>query len=143
MWWWIRGNIMKPGRIKIQLNPKVCQGCRVCESICSLSHLGVINPKSTGIKINETQTLGNFKQIVCQQCLDMPCASVCPENIIKRDRYSGAVIIDEGCTGCGACREACPINAIQITQNKLAVKCDLCGGLPKCVEACPRQALSW
>jgi Fe-S-cluster-containing hydrogenase component 2 len=72
----------------------------------------------------------------------MPCASACPENVITRDRYSGAVVINDGCIGCGACQEVCPINAIQMWDEK-AVKCDLCGGAPKCVEACPRQALSW
>lgn len=134
---------MKPGRIKIQVNPRTCQGCRVCESVCSLSHHGIVNPKGTGIKINERQTLGSFNQIVCQQCMDMPCAAACPENIITRDRYSGAVTIGEGCTGCGACKEACEIDAIHLMNNETAVKCDLCGGLPRCVEACPRQALSW
>lgn len=136
------GNIMKPGTIKIKVNPSVCQGCRVCESVCSLGHFGGINPAGTGIKIHEKEKLGTFKQIVCQQCMDMPCASACPEGIISRDRYSGAVVIGEGCTGCGKCREACPIDAIQMME-KQAVKCDLCGGLPQCVEACPRQALSW
>lgn len=133
---------MKPGRIKIQVNSSVCQGCHACESVCSLGHIGEINPSQSGIKISETATLGVFKQTVCQQCIDMPCADVCPQHIITRDSYSGAVVIGEGCIGCGACIEACPIHAIQMANN-VAVKCDLCGGAPKCVEICPRQALSW
>jgi Fe-S-cluster-containing hydrogenase component 2 len=133
---------MKPGRIKVLVNPKACQGCRACESVCSLSHHGVISPNGSGIQIREKEVLGTFVQLVCQQCIDMPCASACPKSIITRSRYSGAVEIGEGCIGCEKCREACPINAIQF-MNQSAVKCDLCGGLPKCVETCPRQVLSW
>jgi len=133
---------MKPGKIKINVNSNACQGCRVCESVCSLSHLGNVNPKGTGITIKEKATLGSFQQIVCQQCIDMPCAEACPNDAIARDRYSGAVVISDVCIGCGECREACPIDAIQMMGDK-AIKCDLCGGLPKCVEVCPRQVISW
>lgn len=138
-----KGERMKAGKIKLQVDPKACQGCRACESVCSLFHFGEINPKGTGIKVNEKETLGKFMQVVCQQCIDMPCASACPEGIITRDAYSGAVVVGDGCTLCGACAEACPIGAIQLMANQKAVKCDLCGGLPQCVDVCPRQALSW
>lgn len=137
---------MKPGVIKVSINPKACQGCRACESLCSLYHFGVVNPNATGIKISEQKELGKFKQIVCQQCIDMPCAEVCPEDAITRDSYSGAVVINDNCIGCGKCKEACPISAINIAElegNKKAVKCDLCGGLPQCVSICPRQAIGW
>ena len=133
---------MKAGRIKINVNANACQGCRVCESVCSVAHFGKVNPNGTGIKIREKAKLGTFMQTVCQQCIDMPCGQACKNDVIVRDRYSGAVTIGEGCVGCGDCKEACPIGAIQMMDSH-AVKCDLCGGLPKCVEACPRQVLSW
>lgn len=137
---------MKPGVVKITTNPRVCQGCRACEATCSVFHFGLVNPFSTGIKIIELQELGKFKQIVCQQCIDMVCAQACPENAIVRNTYSGAVEINDQCNACGACIEACPINAItmiSIDGKQRAFKCDLCGGAPQCVEVCPRQAIGW
>ena len=49
-------------------------------------------------------------------------------------------VIEEKCTGCGACVDACPFGAIRV--EEMAVideeKCTLCGA---CVEACPLGAL--
>ena len=137
---------MKPGAIKIKMNPEVCQGCRVCEAVCSLNHFGAVSPSGTGIRVEEKEQLGTFNLFVCQQCFDLPCADVCPQNAIARNSYSGAVEVGEECNGCGACVDACPYNAIVIsavTGKERAVKCDLCGGLPVCFNACPRQVLSW
>jgi len=137
---------MKPGVIKINTNKSVCQGCRSCEAVCSLVHTEAVSPQVRGIQVTELNELGKFKLTVCQQCSDMQCARVCPVECIKRNPYSGAVEIQEGCTGCGACAEECPIKAIvmvNLDNEVKAYKCDLCGGLPECVFACPRQALSW
>jgi Fe-S-cluster-containing hydrogenase component 2 len=76
----------------------------------------------------------------------MPCSSVCPENFISRDGYSGAVIINDSCTGCGKCVPACPIgaiNLIEIEGKVKAFKCNLCSGQPQCVNICPRNAIGW
>lgn len=137
---------MKPGVIKINVNKSVCQGCRTCEAVCSLVHTEAVSPQVRGIQVKELNELGKFKLTVCQQCSDMVCAQVCPVECIQRNPYSGAVEILEGCIGCGACVEECPINAIvmvDLDKELKAYKCDLCGGKPECVAACPRQALSW
>lgn len=137
---------MKPGVVKVLTNPKSCQGCRACEAICSMQHFGIVNPNAAGIKIKELEELGKFSQIVCQQCIDMPCADACPDKAIKRNTYSGAVVIEDNCNACGKCADACPIHAIAIVElgeDKKAVKCDLCGGLPQCISMCPRQVLGW
>lgn len=137
---------MKPGVIKIITNKEVCQGCRTCEAVCSMVHTEAVSPQVRGIQIKELNELGNFKLTVCQQCSDMLCAEACSVGCITRNSYSGAVEIVDGCMGCGACVDACPIHAIVMANlcGKIkAFKCDLCGGLPECVPACPRQALSW
>jgi electron transport complex protein RnfB len=44
-----------------------------------------------------------------------------------------------GCLGLGSCAEACPFEAIEITEENLAVVLPrLCTGCGKCVETCPR-----
>lgn len=137
---------MKPGVIKLKVNKEVCQGCRTCEAICSLVHTEYVSPQCRGIQIKEQSTLGKFNLTVCQQCFDMACAAACPVDCIGRNAYSGAVEIGEECIGCGACAEACPYHAIVMAEldgETKPFKCDLCGGLPECVPACPRQALSW
>jgi Fe-S-cluster-containing hydrogenase component 2 len=137
---------MKLGTVRVSLNPAACQGCRACEAQCSLKNFGVVNPCLTGIKIQEQEELGKFKQIVCVQCEDMPCAASCPENAISRDGYSGAVNVTENCTGCGSCISAFPIGAIHLVEfegKTRAFKCNLCGGQPQCVNICPRNAIGW
>lgn len=53
----------------------------------------------------------------------------------------GQVIVSPTlCTSCGVCEKACPIGALEIF-NTFVYVCDLCGGKPKCVEACTEGAI--
>ena len=55
---------------------------------------------------------------------------------------TGIWIIEEQCTGCGVCVDACPFDAIRINEEGIAEideeKCTLCGA---CVDACPFDAI--
>lgn len=47
-----------------------------------------------------------------------------------------------GCLGLGSCARVCPVGAIEITSNGLAVvHPELCIGCAKCVSICPRQLI--
>lgn len=54
-----------------------------------------------------------------------------------------AAKVDKGtCTGCAACSEACPVEAIKIEENLAVVDADTCIDCEACVGACPTEAIS-
>jgi len=114
-----------------------CTGCRRCEIVCSLSHEGKIWPEASRVRVFMLVPGVEIPHL-CTQCPDYPCVDVCPVDALSINKETEAVIVDkEKCTACGKCVDACPgkIPYMHPTEN-YAVICDLCGGKPKCVEAC-------
>ncbi len=48
----------------------------------------------------------------------------------------------ETCTGCGECLEACPLDAIEIENDKAVVDGDVCGDCGACVDVCPTESIT-
>jgi Fe-S-cluster-containing hydrogenase component 2 len=114
-----------------------CSGCRRCEIVCSLHHEGKIWPETSRVRVFMLVP-GLEIPHLCAQCEDPPCVEACPVKAISIDEELERVVVDkEGCTGCGACIDACPgrIPHLHPTDN-YALICDLCDGDPKCVKAC-------
>jgi carbon-monoxide dehydrogenase iron sulfur subunit len=113
---------------------------------CSLYHEGSCSPALSRIRIVRREELGLALPIVCMQCADAPCATVCPVQAIGRDSSSGALLVNADlCIGCWLCLEACPFAAISISPAGAAGRaliCDLCGGDPRCVPFCGTGAIS-
>jgi Fe-S-cluster-containing hydrogenase component 2 len=61
------------------------------------------------------------------------------------DKETGAVVINEKkCKACGKCADACLLDMIAYSSSRnVYLKCDLCGGDPKCVAWCPANALRY
>lgn len=69
---------------------------------------------------------------------------VCPTSAIYRVE-DGTVSVDaKKCIGCKLCISACPLGNITFSPvEKKVVKCDLCGGEPKCAKLCPSGAIEF
>ena len=66
-----------------------CTGCRLCELVCSVKHEGVSNPSRSRLKVEKWEWEGLYIPMLCQQCEDAPCKSVCPVKAISRDEELG------------------------------------------------------
>jgi tetrathionate reductase subunit B len=140
-----------------------CVGCYNCQLACKDEHVGndwspISKPQPEGhfwMKVNESERGTQPKVVVdwmpvsCMHCQEAPCIPSCSENAIYR-RDDGIVIINpEKCTGCKDCMGACPYKVIYFHEEmKLCQKCTMCAHLldrgwkePRCVTACPNEAL--
>ncbi len=77
--------------------------------------------------------------VVCQQCEERYCLE-CPVDALSIGESGQVIASPTVCTLCGSCVRQCPIGAIEI-HNEIVYVCDLCGGKPKCVEACTEGAI--
>lgn len=131
----------------LKIDHESCWGCKTCEVACKqenhaadgvkLIHVSEDGPQEVDGKLDFA-----FHVNVCRHCDDPPCVEVCPEEAIKK-REDGIVIMDTDlCTGCQACMEGCPYEAIDFDNEKgVAQKCNLChhrvdkGLIPACADS--------
>jgi len=138
-----------PAKYKLEFNPDLCRWCRACELICSLHHEGEFRPAASRIRMLLDPFEAEMKAAMCHQCRRPRCLLACPEDAIVVDEQAGArIILSDRCTGCGACADACPFDEegtiLRLDEDAgVYVKCDLCGGTPRCTEICPTDALTY
>ena len=88
---------------------------------------------------------------LCNHCKNAPCISACKTGALER-RDDGLILLNpEKCTGCRDCMTACPYEVI--FYNEALGICQKCTGcahildnddaLPRCVEACPTDAIKF
>jgi len=112
---------------------------------CSYENEGIFNPAKSRIKVFVFEREGRNVPYTCTQCADAWCKNACPTEAIQINLSTGAKEINESlCVGCKVCTIACPFGSVNYNHatGKVA-KCDLCGGDPACVKACPTQAITF
>jgi len=127
----------------VYCDPKKCNGCVVCEYVCSMEKEATYNPTKSRIKAVRLNTLSNIA-LACRKCEDAPCVTACPKNALLQSTEDKTIIIDEEkCNGCGWCIQACEYGSITLhPKTSKAMICDTCKGEPVCVQWCPESALS-
>lgn len=160
-----------PGSKGVLFDATRCIGCRKCEAACNtvnelpepprpFDDLTVLDQKrrtdpKTFTVVNKYETQGGpvFRKFQCNHCLEPACASACFVKAFKK-LPSGAVVWNEKlCVGCRYCMIACPFEVPTYEYDEpltpRVMKCTMCaprlaeGKLPGCVEACPKEALTF
>ena len=84
-------------------------------------------------------------QMRCPQCgTAMTRQFIKPDFINQREQTSGRVppkIDSNLCTGCKKCMQICPVNAIEIINEKATINEFCCNGCRICVSICPKSAI--
>jgi anaerobic carbon-monoxide dehydrogenase iron sulfur subunit len=129
----------------LMIHPESCTGCHTCELACSMTHEGVFRPHATRVHVYTWEREGFSVPMMCQQCADAPCMTVCTPHALTRNAVSGGVDLDRArCIGCKMCVQACPFgNAVWDSLSAKILKCDNCDGDPACARLCPTHALEW
>lgn len=94
-----------------------------------------------------------FRKQQCNHCLEPACASVCFVTAFSKQKTGPVVYDPTVCVGCRYCMIACPFEVPSYEYDNaftpVVVKCTMCapriekGLLPGCVEACPKEALTF
>lgn len=129
----------------LMIHPDKCTGCENCALACAFAHEKDFRPAATRIHVYTWEREGMSVPMMCQQCADAPCASVCPTGAMHRLTADSTVVWDaDKCIRCRMCTQACPFgNAVYDTMSNSILKCDLCDGDPACVRMCPNKALEF
>jgi len=116
-------------------------GCMACEDACAQACRKAGG--ATRIAAVHVGSNGFHGALTCNQCSQPVCVEMCPVGAIARSEADGVVRIDsERCVGCGLCTLGCPYGGVQYdVQARKSFKCDMCGGDPACVKACPEGVL--
>ena len=139
-----------------------CIDCRNCQTACKDEHCdndwspiaAIQAPRQYWMKVQNTE-VGSGERVemqriplVCQQCENAPCLVAAKDGAAYR-RSDGIIIFDpEKAQGQKAIIQACPYGAVYWNDElDIPQKCTMCahlkdaGRAPRCVTACPTDAL--
>ena len=134
------------GAMVLHTDASLCHGCQACALGCSLWHEGECNLSLSRVLVTKDMERYEFNIQVCQNCESQDCVAVCPSEALVINRQGIVVLVEENCTQCGNCVDACPYQAVFYNETlDKYFKCDMCAGRtegPLCVALCPVGALT-
>jgi Fe-S-cluster-containing hydrogenase component 2 len=134
-------------------NIEKCTGCRHCQIVCSEIKEGKVQPGISRITVWQYYPGIEFP-VACYQCGEgAKCIEACPTVALSLDvsKKLNTIAIDKTLClrtvppygDCVLCQEKCPGTAVTFhPKTKEPLICDLCGGEPVCIAACPTFVLS-
>lgn len=118
--------------MRIRINKNKCSGCHLCEMVCSLFHLRVINTEKSAIRIHKDDLNSSLNTpILCRQCKAMKCLH--GEKVSKIQEKKKFIWNKTRA-------EHCPFDTLSVFGEE-AFHCDLCSGNPQCVKVCTPGAI--
>ena len=118
--------------MRINVNREKCTGCHLCELVCSVFHLGVINPEKSAIRIQKDDLDTSINTpVVCRQCKEMKCLE--GEDVTEAFVKKQFLWVKQRA-------ERCPFDSLTVLGPD-AYHCDLCAGHPQCVRVCTSEAI--
>lgn len=153
-----------PDAVGMLYDATLCIGCKACMVACRDANnlapsyrdgmyydpLDLSADAKTVIKLYVEDGRQAFFKAQCLHCIDPACASACMLGAFQK-RAGGVVTWEKDrCVGCRYCQVACPFGVPKFewrSPTPELVKCEMCahrlqdGGIPACVEVCPRQAV--
>jgi Fe-S-cluster-containing dehydrogenase component len=133
-------------RYRLEIEESMCWGCKTCELACKQENrapdgVQLIRITEDGPREVAGKWFFEYRVSRCRHCDTPPCVEACSEEAISQ-RDDGIVVLDRSeCTGCRACLEACPYDAVAFDEDEnTAAKCNLChhrlqaGLLPACAD---------
>jgi Fe-S-cluster-containing hydrogenase component 2 len=119
--------------MSIEVQKERCTGCHLCEMVCSIFHLQIINPSKSAIRIlKDDLETGIHTPMVCRQCKKMKCIeNEDADEALEKKRFIWN----------WQRAESCPFNGLSVFE-KTAYHCDLCGGVPQCILVCTNGAIT-
>jgi Fe-S-cluster-containing hydrogenase component 2 len=129
-----------------------CTGCRLCQVVCSQIKEQKIQPAIARITVWQYYPGVEFP-VACYQCGDeAKCVEACPTEALAVDtsKKLNTISIDTSLClrtakngDCVLCQSECPGTAVTFhPTTREPLICDLCGGAPECIKACPSATIS-
>jgi NAD-dependent dihydropyrimidine dehydrogenase PreA subunit len=121
---------------KVIAHPELCNGCGICEKVCSKAFYKVEDRTKSTIRVS-TRLNGSQRIDICDQCGD--CTVMCAAMAITPTADGVYRINKKKCVGCLICIAECMKDCMHYHNDERYVfKCVACG---LCVKQCPTGAL--